>query len=111
MGPFCRPVKSPIAHRSALIGDAAGYLDPITGEGISLGLKSALLLTDCLSQQKDLAWYAKQLKKSRRNYYLTTQSLLFCAQHERLFNVGISFLSRYPQLFQRLLSLNMGPII
>lgn len=111
MGPFCRPVKNPIAHKAALIGDAAGYLDPITGEGISVGLKSALLLTDCLSQDKNLSWYAKELQKSRRNYYLTTQSLLFFAQHERLFNSAISFLDKYPKLFQRLLSLNMGPII
>ncbi|MEI6806001.1 MAG: NAD(P)/FAD-dependent oxidoreductase [Myxococcaceae bacterium] len=107
-GPFCHPVKSPISHRAALIGDAAGYLDPITGEGISLGLKSALLLTDCLIQNKDLSWYARNLKKSRRSYYLTTQSLLFCAKHERLFQTTIGFLNKHPQIFQRLLSLNMG---
>ena len=111
IGPLCRPVKSPIARRAALIGDAAGYLDPITGEGISLGLKSALLLTECLSRGGDLSGYAQELKKSRRNYYLTTQSLLLCAKHERLFNASIHFLSQYPKIFQRLLSLNMGPII
>lgn len=107
-GPFYRPVKNIFTKQATLIGDAAGYLDPITGEGISLGLNSALLLTEALSQNKGLTWYAKELKKSRRTYMLTTQSLLWGAQHEGLFNWAISFLNKHPKVFQRLLSLNMG---
>ncbi len=36
----------------ALIGDAAGFVDPISGEGIYFALKSAKLLADCLLQDK-----------------------------------------------------------
>lgn len=57
---------------------------------------------------KTLSWYAKNLEKSRRSHVLTTQSLLFLARHEKLFQHGISFLNQHPQIFQHLLSLNMG---
>ena len=110
-GPFYHIVKNPIAPQTALIGDAAGYLDPITGEGISLGLQSALLLSQCLTQNKPLSWYAHELRKSRHRYIFTTRSLLFLAQHERLFNLSLSFLKQHPKIFQHLLSLNMGSII
>lgn len=36
----------------ALIGDAAGFADPITGEGIYYAFKSADLLADCLLQPR-----------------------------------------------------------
>ena len=39
--PFERRVRSVVSGRVLLIGDAAGYLDPITGEGIRLGLDTA----------------------------------------------------------------------
>lgn len=36
------------AHRTALVGDAAGYVDAITGEGLSLGFEQARLLAEVL---------------------------------------------------------------
>ena len=35
--------------RIALVGDAAGYVDALTGEGLSLGFESALALADALA--------------------------------------------------------------
>ncbi|MGH7466529.1 MAG: NAD(P)/FAD-dependent oxidoreductase [Longimicrobiales bacterium] len=43
-GPFDRPVKSVIAPGAALVGDAAGYYDPFTGQGIYQALQGAQLL-------------------------------------------------------------------
>ncbi len=45
----CHTIAS--AH-AALIGDAAGFLDPLTGEGIYNGLKSASLLAETLLTNK-----------------------------------------------------------
>jgi flavin-dependent dehydrogenase len=33
-GPFDRPVRKVVDHGVALVGDAAGYFDPFTGQGI-----------------------------------------------------------------------------
>jgi flavin-dependent dehydrogenase len=40
-GPFEQRVARRVAGRALLIGDAAGYLDPLTGEGLRLGLETA----------------------------------------------------------------------
>ncbi len=33
-GPFDQPTRAVVAHGAALVGDAAGYFDPFTGQGI-----------------------------------------------------------------------------
>jgi menaquinone-9 beta-reductase len=40
-GPFDRPVRYPAAAGVALVGDAAGYFDPFTGQGIYQALAGA----------------------------------------------------------------------
>lgn len=40
-GSFHRPVRGPATGRLMLAGDAAGYFDPLTGQGIYRALKSA----------------------------------------------------------------------
>lgn len=40
-GPFHQPVRAPRAGRVLLVGDASGYLDPLTGEGLRLGFAQA----------------------------------------------------------------------
>ncbi len=43
-GPFDWPTRSPVADGSALVGDAAGYYDPFTGQGIYRAMAGAELL-------------------------------------------------------------------
>lgn len=52
VGPLQQRVSRPVhpSLRVALVGDAAGYLDPLTGEGICLGLLQAQALVDCLRE-------------------------------------------------------------
>jgi menaquinone-9 beta-reductase len=45
-GPFDVPVASAIAPGTALVGDAAGYFDPFTGQGMYQALASAELLAE-----------------------------------------------------------------
>lgn len=108
MGHFYRPVPWPVSSRGVLIGDAAGYVDPMTGEGISLALSSAKLLVQCLTQKRPLSWYGAELRKQRRAHLMTTHVMLFLAQHPNLRDMSMRCLAKYPRLFQRLLSLNMG---
>lgn len=49
-GPFDRPVKAITRPGVALVGDAAGYFDPFTGQGIYQALSSAALLTRAISR-------------------------------------------------------------
>ena len=45
-GPFRQGVRRRHADRVALVGDAAGYLDAITGEGLTLAFESAAALAE-----------------------------------------------------------------
>ncbi|MBI4520278.1 MAG: NAD(P)/FAD-dependent oxidoreductase [Gemmatimonadetes bacterium] len=42
-GPFDRPTRSAVGNCCVLVGDAAGYYDPLTGQGIYQALRSAEL--------------------------------------------------------------------
>jgi flavin-dependent dehydrogenase len=44
---FCEPC--PVEDRVLRVGDAAGFVDPYVGDGISLALRSGALAADCLS--------------------------------------------------------------
>jgi 2-polyprenyl-6-methoxyphenol hydroxylase-like FAD-dependent oxidoreductase len=41
IGPLAHSVRAPIAGGAVLIGDAAGFLNPFTGQGVFLALRSA----------------------------------------------------------------------
>jgi flavin-dependent dehydrogenase len=69
-GPFDRPVSRPWMPGAALVGDAAGYYDPFTGQGIYQALRSASLaapaidvvLNDRGSEGHVLNRYARRLR-------------------------------------------------
>ncbi|MDX1674886.1 MAG: NAD(P)/FAD-dependent oxidoreductase [Longimicrobiales bacterium] len=47
-GPFDWPTRSPVVDGAALVGDAAGYYDPFTGQGIYQAMAAAHALVRCI---------------------------------------------------------------
>lgn len=68
--------------RLFLIGDAAGFVDPITGEGNDLALNAANALVDCIVQGRPEAYDARWLAVTRR-YRLMTHALIMLTRHGR----------------------------
>ena len=68
-------VSRRVAGRVLLVGDAAGYEDALTGEGISLAVKQAAAAVDAIVNDSpssyEAAWH-----RVTRNYRLITRGLV-----------------------------------
>ena len=86
MGAF--PLSSridPVAgHDWLLVGDAAGAVDPISGEGMSLALQGAEIAATSILEGWNPETYVKRLRKVRRPIERLTRFMLFLADHPRL---------------------------
>ena len=82
-------------HRGnvALVGDAAGYLDALTGEGVALGLRSAHALIASLGSGGGFPEYEARYRKLRLRYEIMTDLALILTQHPSLRRLAIPFLA------------------
>jgi len=102
-GPFRQGVSQRYAERIALVGDAAGYLDPITGEGLTLAFDCARALTDTLVRHQPLAVYDSAYRRLTFRHFQTTRVVLALARSRPLRRAAIAGLSHSPRLFAKLL--------
>lgn len=110
-GPLLREVDAPpVAARRILLGDAAGYVDAITGEGLTLGLRTAAVLAECLpaavhtgGAASALAPYVRAHRREFRSYAALTRSLLWIAERPWVRRAVIRTLARAPWALTQLL--------
>jgi 2-polyprenyl-6-methoxyphenol hydroxylase-like FAD-dependent oxidoreductase len=114
-GPFEQASRARIADRFALVGDAAGYVDAITGEGISLSLMSACALAGTLpdalakgAHREALVPYELESRRLFRRYELMTRSLLGVIRRPRLRRSLFGLFQEAPALFDLLLAKVVG---
>ena len=106
-GPFNRRARKRVSGRLLLIGDAAGYLDPLTGEGISLGIRSAALAIDSIASG-DVEGYERRWRKAMMRYWVMTRLLLVISRPQWIRGRLVSVLRRLPFLFNLSLRLLGG---
>jgi flavin-dependent dehydrogenase len=106
-GPLHQRAGGAVRGRVALVGDAAGYLDALTGEGIALGLREARALADAIAAG-DLRRYGRAQRRLARLPELLTRLLLAAERRPRLRRRLIAALSQDPALFARLLGVHSG---
>jgi len=94
-GPFERQVRSRVAGRVLLVGDAAGYLDPITGEGLRLGFDAAEAAVACILAE-DLPAYEARWRGLSRRYWWMTDGLLRVSRVGVARRLMVPFLERAP---------------
>ncbi|MEV2271586.1 NAD(P)/FAD-dependent oxidoreductase [Nonomuraea africana] len=97
-GPLRQRVRSRVAGRVLLVGDAAGYTDALTGEGLCLATLSARALVGCLAagrpQDYERAW-----RRLSRTHRLLTGALLSAAHRPRAARLVVPAAARLPALF------------
>lgn len=102
-GPLRQRVRGRVAGRVLLVGDAAGYIDALTGEGISVALAGAAQLVRCVRgdqpQHYEHAW-----RRASRRHRLLTGTLVRLRAHPRLTRLIVPTAARLPSLFTGLVN-------
>ena len=93
----------------ALVGDASGTVDPITGEGVCLALRQSLVLAAAL-EAGDLNLYEREHARLVRRPVFMASLMLSMDRSAWLRRRTLNALSARPELFANLLAAHVGPL-
>ncbi|MFH8570139.1 NAD(P)/FAD-dependent oxidoreductase [Streptomyces sp. NPDC017993] len=97
-GPLQQRSRCRSAGRVLLVGDAAGYVDALTGEGIALALASAGAAVRCLRAGRPRAYEGEWRRLSRR-HRLLTEGLVRWSGHPNAARLLVPAAARMPSVF------------
>ncbi len=98
-GPLRQRSRHRTAGRVLLVGDAAGYIDALTGEGIALGMAQARAAVGAVRRNDPLD-YERAWHRLGRRHVLLTRALLAVSQRPRLRERIVPAASRFPMVFE-----------
>lgn len=104
-GPLHQRVLDVWRNNVALVGDAAGYLDAITGEGMAVAFHQTAALVEALVAG-DLDRYAAAHRRISRLPDFMTSMVLALERRPRLRRRALRALAAEPALFSRLLGIH-----
>jgi flavin-dependent dehydrogenase len=97
-----------VAHANvALIGDASGSVDAITGEGLCLAFKQASLLAEGMARG-DLSEYSRMHSRLALRPTMMAHAMMLLDIGPRVRGLGIAGLSAAPWIFEKLLQVHVG---
>jgi flavin-dependent dehydrogenase len=102
-GPFWQGARARTAPGLALVGDAAGYTDAVTGEGITLALRCADALAEVIASGAPLARYEADWWRLSRVHRRFASLLGFGVAHPVLRRAAFSAIAVVPASFEALL--------
>lgn len=97
-GPMLQRVTRRTAGRVLLVGDAAGYVDALTGEGLRIALVTARAALDAI-EAGDPSRYERQWYTLTRDYRWLTRTLLAAARHRQLRRMIVPGSRALPRVF------------
>ncbi len=97
-GPLRQNVRRRVCANVLLVGDASGYIDALTGEGISVALAQAAALVECL-QAGRVADYEHAWRRVSRKSRLLTTGLLWSRRNSLLAPRIVPAARYFPRLF------------
>jgi len=102
-------LPSVVAGRVALVGDASGSVDAVTGEGLALAFRQANSLATALAAG-DLRRYDTSHRRMGRMPRLMARTLLLFDGNDRLRRMAFRKLVAHPRIFSRLLDVHVGAL-
>ena len=97
-GPLRQNASSRVAGRVLLVGDAAGYIDALTGEGMGLAFSAAQALVNCVVQERPET-YDQQWRRLTRRYRLLTAGLVAAGSHAPVRSRIVPAATALPRVF------------
>ncbi len=91
----------------ALVGDASGTVDAITGEGLGLAFSQAVALAECF-ESGDLIGYQKEHRRLALRPLWMARLMLSLDERPRLQHRALQAFQKRPDIFRRLLELHVG---
>lgn len=95
-GPFVQGVRLRAEGRVALVGDAAGYVDAVTGEGVSLALLGAEAWVQAMAAADPARAYRRALAPAWRHYARHARLLLWLNRRTGLRRWALRALAHLP---------------
>ncbi len=93
----------------ALVGDASGSVDAITGEGLGIAFQQALALADAL-EREDLREYAAAHRRIARRPAFMADFMLLMDRWPLLRKRALQVFANRPDIFARLLAMHVGEL-
>jgi flavin-dependent dehydrogenase len=112
--PLAAAARCGFAPGVVLLGDAAGFLDPITGGGIAQALVTSERLAHFIASQgaeQADAWlpaFERERRSILRDYRLLTRGVLALARRPALAHAALAALSWVPPVFSHLVGVSAG---
>jgi flavin-dependent dehydrogenase len=100
---------SVISGRIALVGDASGSVDAVTGEGLGLAFRQAHCLATALAAG-DLQKYDASHRRMGRMPRLMARALLLLDGSDSLRKMAFRKLAAHPRIFSSLLAVHVGAL-
>jgi flavin-dependent dehydrogenase len=102
--------------RVALVGDASGSVDAITGEGIAMAARQALLLAECVGEagfeeraiEAGLSGYDRLHPRTLRIPHTMARAMLLMDRWPVVGRRAMRMLTGEPELFRRMLGVHVG---
>jgi flavin-dependent dehydrogenase len=101
-GPLRQRVRSQSVGRVLLVGDASGYIDALTGEGLRVGFAEAEAAVRAVCKDNPDA-YRAEWKRVTRSYRWLTGGLLFAGSNRIIRPMIVPAAQALPRIYRRLI--------
>lgn len=102
-----RSLQRVYRHNVALLGDASGSIDAITGEGLRMAFRQAFALADAMLAG-GLSQYQRAHRQLARRPMMMGNLLLWLGRNPRIRARAIRAMQHRPELFARMLAAHVG---
>ncbi|MFG1905129.1 NAD(P)/FAD-dependent oxidoreductase [Kribbella sp. NPDC048928] len=102
-GPLRQRVRARVSGRVLLVGDAAGYVDALTGEGIAVALRTSAELVDCLRADRPQD-YETAYRRVSWECRLLTASLLWARNRQVIAPLIVPAAARLPGVYRTIVN-------